>query len=255
MTVFGAYSRYYNLLYKDKNYGEEAGYIHKLVQKYAPAAKSILDLGCGTGRHDFELAKAGYSITGVDISEEMLAAAHSNLTTHNDSSVSLNFTRGDIRSVRLDKFFDVVLSLFHVVSYQVSNEDLQSVFATARAHLKPDGLFIFDCWYGPAVLTDPPVVRIKRLEDDEILLVRIAEPVTHYNENVVDVNYEVLVTDKATGKMEQLRETHHMRYLFCPEVEGLIAQHGFNLLSCLEWMTGQEPAVNSWNVCFVCKLK
>jgi SAM-dependent methyltransferase len=253
MTVFGAYSRYYNLLYKDKNYGEEAAYVHGLIQKYAPATKSVLDLGCGTGRHDFELAKAGYAITGVDISEEMLAIAHSNLTTLNDSSAYLNFTRGDIRSVRLDKIFDVVLSLFHVVSYQVSNEDLQSVFAAAKAHLKPGGLFIFDCWYGPAVLTDPPAVRIKRLQDDEILLVRIAEPVTHYNENVVDVNYEVIITDKATGTMEQLRETHRMRYLFRPEVEGLIAQHGFVLLSSLEWMTDQEPTMKSWNVCFVCK--
>ena len=72
MKAFGNYSRYYNLLYKDKDYKGEAGFIHDLIQKYSPGAKSILDLGCGTGRHDALLAEKGYVITGVDMSEEML---------------------------------------------------------------------------------------------------------------------------------------------------------------------------------------
>ena len=77
MKVFGNYSRYYNLLYKDKDYKGEAGFIHDLIQKYSPGAKSILDLGCGTGRHDVLLAEKGYVMTGVDMSEEMLLIARS----------------------------------------------------------------------------------------------------------------------------------------------------------------------------------
>lgn len=77
MTTFGNYSRYYNLLYKDKDYKGEAGFIYDLIQKYSPGAKSILDLGCGTGRHDLLLAEKGYAITGVDMSEEMLLIARS----------------------------------------------------------------------------------------------------------------------------------------------------------------------------------
>ena len=77
MTTLGNYSRYYNLLYKDKDYRGEAGFIHKLIQKYSPDAQNILDLGCGTGRHDLLLAEKGYAITGVDMSEEMLLIARS----------------------------------------------------------------------------------------------------------------------------------------------------------------------------------
>ena len=256
MSVFGVYSKYYNLLYKDKDYAGEAQYIDGLTQRYAPGAKSLLDLGCGTGRHDFELAKLGYEITGVDMSDEMLAAANLNLLTqHKRFSSSLRFSSGDIRAVRLNQTFDVVVSLFHVMSYQITNDDLRAAFATAKAHLKPGGLFIFDCWYGPAVLTDPPVVRVKRLEDEDFSVVRIAEPEMHYNKNVVDVNYEVLITDKSSGSIEQFRETHRMRYLFHPEVEGLITQNGFVFLNSQVWMTAQEPPVmKSWNVCFVCEL-
>ena len=52
MSVFGDnYSRYYNLLYSDKDYLGESRYIDGLIQKYSPGAKNVLDLGCGTGRH------------------------------------------------------------------------------------------------------------------------------------------------------------------------------------------------------------
>ena len=85
MATFGNYSRYYNLLYKDKDYSGETGFIHDLIQKHSPAAKTILDLGCGTGRHDFLLAEKGYAITGVDMSEEMLLIARSQSRLWRDS--------------------------------------------------------------------------------------------------------------------------------------------------------------------------
>jgi SAM-dependent methyltransferase len=254
MKVFGAYAKYYNLLYNDKDYAGEAQYVHELIQKHASGARSILDLGCGTGRHDFELAKFGYEITGVDMSEKMLATARSRLSTidphfSTDVRFSLNFLPGDIRTVRLNQIFDVVVSLFHVMSYQITNEDLQAAFATARTHLKPGGLFIFDCWYGPAVLTDPPVVRVKRLEDNEISVIRIAEPVMHYNENIVDVNYEVLITDTATGSMEKFQETHRMRYLFMPEITDFSLKNNFHSLKVEGWGTGKEPGADTWSIC------
>lgn len=187
MTVFGAYSRYYNLLYKDKDYLGEVQYVHNLIQKYKPGANNILDLGCGTGRHAFILSQQGYSVTGVDISEEMILHAkdYQSQPVFKEHSSKLEFIQGDIRTIRLNKTFDVVLSLFHVISYQISNDDIRAVVSTAKKHLTGGGVFIFDCWYGPAVLTDRPVIRVKRLEDEVISVVRIAEPEMHPNDNLV----------------------------------------------------------------------
>ena len=56
MSVFKDYSNYYDLLYSDKDYEAEADYIDHLIQKNNPGAKTILNLGCGTGKHDFLLA-------------------------------------------------------------------------------------------------------------------------------------------------------------------------------------------------------
>lgn len=267
MTVFGKYSSYYSLLYKDKDYAGEVEYIHNLIQKCSPDAKSVLDLGCGTGRHDLLLAKKGYDVTGVDMSEEMLAVAKANAKTkiktsnsiaqsqslsQSDSLIStVSFTHGDVRTIRLGKTFDVVISLFHVMSYQTTDEDLKAAFATAKAHLKLGGVFIFDCWYGPAVLTDRPTVRVKRLEDEDIFVTRIAEPVMHPNENIVDVNYHVFIRDKASDRVDEIKENHRMRYLFKPEIGRMLKLEGLELIRCEEWMSGKEPGFDTWGVSFV----
>jgi SAM-dependent methyltransferase len=266
MPVFGAYSRYYNLLYRDKDYAAEAEYVIALVNKHLPAARSLLDLGCGTGQHDLLLARNGYEIAGVDLSEEMLAVARSQLEElnsrplpgvaphqHAPRRLSLNFQQGDIRTIRLGRSFDTVIALFHVMSYQASNDDLRAAFATARTHLNPGGVFIFDCWYGPAVLTQRPEVRVKRLEDEAMSITRIADPTMHPNANLVDVNYQVLIRDKATGAVEEMHETHRMRYLFQPEVETFLREAGMRIVEVSEWMTGDSPGFDTWGVCYVVK--
>jgi SAM-dependent methyltransferase len=252
-AVFGKYSSYYDLLYKDKDYGAETGYVHGLMQRYAPGAESILELGCGTGRHAFLLAQKGYTVTGVDSSEKMLLMARERASQL--PRQQLNFVRGDIRDICLDTKFDEVIALFHVMSYQTTNEDLQAAFAAAAKHLRSGGIFVFDCWYGPGVLTDPPQVRVKRMEDDRLKVTRIAEPVTHPDKNTVDVGYRVFLHDKINGQTEELTETHRMRYLFSPEVESLASASGMGLMLSEEWMTGKPLGCGTWNACFVFKLR
>jgi SAM-dependent methyltransferase len=252
MSVFGKYSRYYDLLYRDKDYSAEATYVAGLIKKHHAATQSILELGCGSGTHASYFGKLGYSLHGVDISQAMLDEAQARRTAlPKEVAARLDFSQGDVRTVRVGKKFDCVLSLFHVISYQPTNVDLKAAFATAREHLAPGGVFIFDCWYGPAVLTDRPTVRVKRMQDDQIEVTRLAEPVWHPNECWVDVNYHVLIRDRKTQAVEELRETHRMRYLFMPEVESLAEASGFAVENAGEWMTGRLPDGSTWGVCFV----
>lgn len=250
MTVFNEYSRYYDLLYRDKDYASETDYVHNIIQSNNPGAQTILNLGCGSGRHDRCLADLGYRVSGVDLSEGMLDAARKASSDYE----SLRYVQGDIRTIRLDETFDTVISLFHVMSYQVTNQDLMAAFTTAHAHLKPGGTFIFDCWYGPGVLTDPPTVRVKDLEDENIKVTRIVQPVLHPNENVVDSNYRILIGDKSSGISSEIKETHRMRYLFVPEVENMLRQSGFDLQTSEEWLTAAPLSLASWNALFSSKM-
>jgi SAM-dependent methyltransferase len=137
------------------------------------------------------------------------------------------------------------------MSYQTQNQDLEQALTTIRDHLKPGGLFLFDCWYGPAVLSDRPAVRVKRLEDDDIQVTRLAEPVLHANQNLVDVNYHVFIRDKRSGAVEELRETHTVRYLFAPEVQQFCERVGLRLQETRRFMEEGEPGFDSWNVVFL----
>lgn len=247
MGVFEEYSYYYDLLYKDKNYFKEAEYIDKLLKNENKSINTILNMGCGTGNHDAELSKFGYTIHGIDFSQEMISEAK------RKECKELSFEVADIRNYKIKEKYDAVTSLFHVISYQNTNEDLIYAFKTAYNSLNENGVFIFDCWYGPGVLTDLPTMRVKRVENDQCKVIRIATPEMVAMKNLVYVNYETIIVDKMTKENKILNEVHKMRYLFTPEVEYMLNNVGFNNVKCYEYGTTDEPNYNSWYVCFVGK--
>ena len=241
MSEFSApYARHYDLLYADKDYAAEAAYVRDLLKRWPPGGTRLLELGSGTGRHANLLAGMGYSVHGVERSAAMLEAAS------RGAAAGCQFSLGDLRTVRLGQTFDAVLALFHVVGYQTTNDDLAAAFATARTHLKPGGVLLFDYWYGPAVLTQRPAVRIKRASDAALEVTRLTEPDLLPNKDVVKVNFHLFVRNKATGDVSEHREEHHVRYLFLPELECLLAHHGLKLEHSEEWMTGRPLATDTW---------
>jgi SAM-dependent methyltransferase len=252
MNVFGEYAQYYDLLYRDKDYAGEARFVDNLLRQHAPGSKHLLELGAGTGRHAALLAEMGYTIHGVERSSDMLteAEAQANLLPP-DVKQLLKFSQGDIRDIVLDKQFDAIISLFHVLSYQTTDEDLKAAFQTAQAHLNHGGIFLFDCWYGPTVLIDPPTVRVKRLENSAISVVRIAEPELLPNENVVVVNYTVFLEDVEDGSIKRITESHRMRYLFLPEIRKMFKDAGMELIALGEWLTNKNLGADTFGGYFI----
>lgn len=247
--VFDAYARYYDLLYRDKDYAGEAQYVASLIEKHNPAAKRILELGCGTGGHAAHLAAMGYTVHGIDMSDPMLARANARKAAlPPDVSARLSFEQGDVRAARLGETFDVVISLFHVMSYQVTNVDIEAAIFTASSHLDTGGIFIFDIWYSPAVITLRPETRVKRFENEAIMITRIAEPTNNWNENAVDVNYTIFVEDKKTEAIERIAETHSMRHFSLPEMQALLTGSGLRASNALTWMEESSPDLHSWSI-------
>lgn len=246
--VFNAYARYYDLLYRDKDYTGEAAYVASHIREHAPQARRILELGCGTGAHAEHLARMGFSVHGVDLSEAMLARADvrkSGLPA--EVAARLSFGLGDIRTVRTEETYDAVISLFHVMSYQTSNADLNAAFTTAAAHLRTNGIFVFDFWYGPAVLSQLPEVRVKRLENAENRVTRIAEPIFKPNDNCVEVGYDIWIENKDSGTYDHIQEKHLMRYLFSPELDMFLSREGFHKCHECEWLKQDGLSTRSWS--------
>lgn len=247
MANFQQYSKYYDLLYKDKNYKEESEYVIKKIKRFTPKATQILELGSGSGSHAHYFCEAGFEVIGVERSPEMVDLAKSKNIS------GFNPIIGDISSFELSQQFDVVLSLFHVISYLTDNKALIDCFKMVHQHLKSGGIFMFDIWYSPAVYHQKPETRIKRLENSIIEIIRLAESKTESAKNVVTVNFEVLIKDKITHNSETIREEHFMRHFSIPEIEMLAAFIGFEVLSAEEFLTENIPSENTWGVYFILK--
>jgi SAM-dependent methyltransferase len=249
MSVFGAdYSDYYDLFYTEKDYAAEAAFVGNIVRRHKPCAHSMLDLGCGSARHAVEFARAGFAVTGLDRSGEMIARARDRLA-HLGGIIGNQVTlvEGDAANYTPTAKYDAVVSLFHVVSYQTSNDALAGIFLTAQSALSPGGLFVFDFWHGSAVLTQQPTVRVKKVADSNIHVTRIAEPECQFNRNVVNVRYTIIAIDQRNARSKQIVETHSMRYLFLPEIEMLAAHHNFELTEIGAWLTGKTIDEHCWS--------
>ena len=114
---------------------------------------------------------------------------------------------------------------------------------------------MFDVWYGPGVLTDKPIVRVKEVQNDRHKLIRIARPVMHDKTNIVDVCYEVFVIDEKTNETKVINEVHHMRYFFRPEIEMLLEDAEFTLIDNLDCQTLGETDNDTWTSYFIAKAK
>ena len=68
------------------------------------------------------------------------------------------------------------------------------------------------------------------------------------NQNQVSVRYELFIQDKEEGRIEELEETHLMRYWFEPELEDMLHSFEFTTLENKEWMTGRHADQSSWSV-------
>ena len=250
-TAFQQYSAYYDLLYRDKDYGAEVDYIVRTLRSVMPEVHRLLEFGSGTGRHGRLLAAQGFDVFGIERSGDMVAEAQRKAASRSQNHVGFDCRQADIKTVDLREVFDAVLSLFHVVSYQTCNADLIATFNSAARHLDEGGIFFFDVWHGPAVLWERPSVRVKRVEDENTRLTRIAEPKLDINAGVVTVNYTIFAESKRDAKLTTFAEDHHMRYLFPSEIQFLAQQSGFYMLRTEEFLTGKAPSESSWGVAYL----
>lgn len=240
---FNEYAPYYDLLNSGKDYLAEVKYINTLIQLKMPGAKRILELGCGTGIHAKLLSEFGYTIVGIDKSIDMVNLARQK----NQNNSSLSFFCSDIEKFSTEEKFDIVISIFHVISYITENKSLKDVFKKINTLLNSGGYFIFDCWNGTGVLSDLPHVRYKNISDEQYNIHRISLPTIYFNKNLVNVNFKFIVLEKNVNYKE-FEENHLMRYFFETEINLLCLSSGFD-----EDYLENNPLSTGWYALYACQ--
>lgn len=246
MGVFEDYARHYDTFYREKDYAAETAFVLDLAARRGVRPLSVLDMGCGTARHVEEFIKAGLRVDGFDRSPTMLEQGRRRTTGY-----ACDLWEGDLTTFSNGRTYDLVVSMFAVMGYLTDNDAMMAGLRTARRHLHPGGLFVFDGWFGPAVLAEKPVPRRHEYKDDQgRQVVRAAEPVLDVVAECVTVNYRVTVD----GAGEPVEESHRMRFFFVQETRMALAQAGFRLEAACPFMEPDATLTDrTWNVSFVAR--
>lgn len=134
---FSLLAEVYDAIMSDVEYGAWAEFILDAALNAGTEVGSVLDLGCGTGNSSAPFAELGLPVTGLDLSEEMLAVARRKLP-------GATFVRGDFTTFDLGETFDLVTSVFDSLNNLLDPEDFRRCAERVLAHLTPNGVFVFD---------------------------------------------------------------------------------------------------------------
>ena len=166
--MFSRTPELYDLIYGPiKDYAAEAGRIAALLHDRVPAARRILDVGCGTGEHARRLqSEHGYAVDGLDIEPGFVRLAQAKLPT---SRVWV----GDMADFDVPARYEVILCLFSSIGYVRTLDRVTATLRCFRRHLEPEGLILVEPWFTPDHWT-PGRVYVQATEANDVHVVRMS---------------------------------------------------------------------------------
>lgn len=163
MTQYDQFAPFYDHVVGSRD--SIAELLQRLVKRYNPRAKSLLELGCGSGSMLAILSRR-YKSVGIDNSKGMLEIARK-------KAPKAKLLHGDITQFDLSERFDAIVCPFDTINHVTSFAKWKKVFERAHRHLNPGGVFIFDVNTEHKMeeyRTDPITADV---EDDVISMVQV----------------------------------------------------------------------------------
>ena len=229
---------WYDRFHPRKGYPAEVEQIRDVFDRCGPVG-SVLDLGCGTGRHLELLAAAGHEVVGVDRSPTMLARARTRLSAHQRNA---SFVEGDLLDLALGRTFDAVIVLFGLMSYQVSNDEALAVLGAAAAHLEPGGLVIFDVLDAMTALTGSAYnAGMATITDGDQRLLCAHSERLRADRQILELSLRMWLLE--LGRLvDQDEELHPLRFFLPRELDLLLRLAGFQMLDSAPLQGEDVPA-------------
>lgn len=199
MGDYGEAADFYDLLYSsEKDYQREADLVARIITERNPAARTVLDVGCGTGAHARALIDLGFDVDGVDIEPAFVEIAAAKCPEG-------RFSRGDMRALDLPRSYDAVVCLFSAIGYCLTSDALVRSVTSMSRHLSTGGVLLVDPWFEPGEMTDGHITTTTG-SDDHAAVVRMSR--TSIRKSVSTLHFEYLI---GTSKgIERRSETHRL---------------------------------------------
>ena len=237
--AYKAFSLYYDVLMQDVPY-------HKWVAKtkqYLPFGSRVLDIGCGTGTLSQLLAKEGYAVTGVDVSEDMLALAYEKSL---NSPYAIDFVHQDMSRLTGFSDFDGAVIYVDSLNYLQKDSEVFQTFSQLYKSLKEGGILLFDVH---------SLYKVTEIFDD--YLYADTDPNLTYIWHVGEgkypysIEHELTFFKKSQNGYERFQEIHRQRTFAIEEYSQWLEDAGFEILEISADFLNQGPGPDSERIIFV----
>lgn len=239
-AIWNRFAKYYDLIYQRYDYQRECAFLDQVFHEYGHGTvQRLLDVACGTGSHDVILAQRGYKVVGVDASPVMIAQANAKAAQH---GVNVAYHVQDMRALQVSGPFDAALCLFGGFDYLLSDADVHAFLRGLRAVLKPDGLFLFECFNVEGLKPTPYRSWDRRVHGDT-RIIRLS--VSNYDpvNRVLTIDFHFVVLEQ-TRLIDEFSESHRLRVYAVDDVTQLLHDAGFHIEQMLVGYPGYMPSVN-----------
>ncbi|MBO5373139.1 MAG: class I SAM-dependent methyltransferase [Lachnospiraceae bacterium] len=244
MEAYSGFAEVYDLFMDNVPYEEWCAYVLKILHQNNIKDGLLLDLGCGTGKMTRLLAKAGYDMIGIDLSEEMLGIAK-----EQEEESGILYLNQDMREFELYGTVRAVVSLCDSMNYITEEEDLLTVFELVNNYLDPGGIFVFDLntLYKYKEILGETTICENREEGSFIWD-------NYYDEEEQINEYDLtLFIREEDGRYAKYEETHYQRGYELDVVKELIRQAGLEFVACFKEGSFEAPEEKSERVYFIAR--
>jgi SAM-dependent methyltransferase len=213
--MFSETAEHYDLLYSTiKDYGHEVPAIAATLRRLNPAARTVLDVACGTGEHARRLTAEGLLVDGIDLDPVFIRIAR-------DKHPAGLFVVADMTDVHLGRTYDAVVCLFSSIGYLRTLDRVEAALRCFREHLADGGVILVEPWFPPGYMTDGFVGR-NDAANEVVRITRHAR--TEIDGRISRLHFDYEITD-ARG-VRRAREVHELGLFTVEEQLAAFARAG-----------------------------
>ncbi len=244
MTSYNKFAEYYDTLTLNIDYKGHAEYYDKIVDRFDGKKGILLDLACGTGSLSEEMAKLGYDVIGVDLSEEMLSKA---LDKKFASGLPIQYLCQDMCELDMYGTIDVNICSLDSLNHLDSIESVRKAIQRVSLFCEPNGLFIFDMntqYKHEKILADNTYVY----DTDKVYCVW---------ENELQDNYKVDISltffEKNNDCYKRYDEFFSENAYPTESIDEILVKAGFDILAHYDYFTDEPVKANSERITYVAR--
>ncbi|MCL2408508.1 MAG: class I SAM-dependent methyltransferase [Oscillospiraceae bacterium] len=216
----------------------------------------ILELACGTGRVSIPLAEAGFHVTGLDLSEQMLGIFREKLVDRPELDIEI--VHSNIADFKVDRKFALIIAPFRAFQCLTDDSDIANALTCVREHLTDDGIFIVNVFNPYPVMDEswcrPEMLIWERLDEETGNYV--VKKVVHDKidtENRVIYPYYVFEVTYPDGRAERILDYLKLKYYYSDQLRAEIEKTGMIVVEEYSWYDKSPPGGRE--IIFICKRK